>query len=122
MNEHIKTQERDQQQKEIDSPGLEVHPECGLVGGVDGRLPKELWMKLLVAGGLTYTNERASSLVRPVRSLLGVAVLLRKFVMSGRPRKAQRRRSGDRNNWKRRYVSAMSLMGSRWEARWETTA
>jgi hypothetical protein len=53
------------------------------------------WMELLVAGG--HTNERAQSLVRPVRSLLSVAVLLRRFIMSGRPRKAQRRRSGDRN-------------------------
>jgi hypothetical protein len=35
-------------------------------------------------------------LVRLVRSLLRTAVLLRRSVMSGRPRKAQRRRCGDR--------------------------
>jgi hypothetical protein len=77
------------------------------------------WMKLLVAGVGSHTNERASPLVciRPVRSLLSAAVaLLRRFVISGRPRKAHRRRSGDRNNWKMRCVSTMSVMDGRWEA------
>jgi hypothetical protein len=79
-------------------------------------------MKLLVAGGLTYKQTSAhrhcTSVTgkTTVRSLLSVAVLLRRFVMSGRPRKVQRRRSGDRNNWKRRYVSTMSAMGGIWAA------
>jgi hypothetical protein len=52
------------------------------------------WMKLLVAGGLTYKRARISSLlVRLMRSLLSVAVLLRRFVMSGRPK--GRRRGGE---------------------------
>jgi hypothetical protein len=86
-----------------------------------------LTLSLLALAGLigcgrwlvgAHTNECASPLVRSVRSLLGVApVLLRRSVMSGRPRaKAQRRRSRDRNNWKRRYVSTMSVMGGRWAA------
>jgi hypothetical protein len=36
--------------------------------------------------------------------------------MSGRPRKVQRRRNGDKSNWKKRYVSTMSVMGDRWAA------
>jgi hypothetical protein len=52
------------------------------------------WMKLLVAGGLTYKRARISSLlVRLMRSLLSVAVLLRRFVKSGRPK--GRRRGGE---------------------------
>jgi hypothetical protein len=36
--------------------------------------------------------------------------------MSGRPRKAQRRRNGDKNNWKKRCMSTMIVMGDRWAA------
>jgi hypothetical protein len=79
-----------------------------LLEGLDGAVGS--WLAGLL------TNERASSLVRPVRPLLSVDVLLRRFAMSGRPRKAQRQRSGGRNNWEKGYVSAMGVMGDRWAA------
>jgi hypothetical protein len=70
------------------------------------------WMKVLVAGGLTYKRARiVTGLVRPMLSLLSAAMLLRSFVMSGRSRKAQRRRSGDRNSSNRGYVRNMGVMG-----------
>jgi hypothetical protein len=77
------------------------------------------WMELLVAGGLTYNRARIvtgkiSAVITECRC--AQAVLLRRFVMSGRPRKAQMRRGGDRNNWKMRYMSTMSVMGGRWAA------
>jgi hypothetical protein len=72
------------------------------------------WMELLVAGGLTFKRARIVTGKISAITLLSAAVLLRRFVMSGRPRKVQRRRSGDRNSWKRRCVSTMSEMGDRW--------
>jgi hypothetical protein len=74
------------------------------------------WMKLFVAGGLTYKRARIVTGKTSAVITVGVAVLLRRFVMSGRPRKVQRWRSGDRNNWNRRYVSTMIVMDGRWAA------
>jgi hypothetical protein len=51
------------------------------------------WMELLVGSWWAHlqTNERASPLVRSVQSLLSAAVLLQRFVMSGRPRRLRLR-------------------------------
>jgi hypothetical protein len=74
------------------------------VGGMDGRLLKEL----------------ASPLVRPVRSLLSAEC--RCAVAKARHERAAKegaevvKRRQEFNNWKRRYVSTMSAMGGRWAA------
>jgi hypothetical protein len=73
------------------------------------------WMKLLVADGLTYKRARIvtggiSAVITEFR-----CAVARRFAMSGRPRKAQRRRSGVRNNQLevREYHERMSVMGDR---------
>ena len=74
------------------------------------------WMKLLVAGGPTFKRARiVTGMISAIITECRCAVAKR-FVMSGRPRKAQRRQNGDKNNWKRRCVSTMSMMGDRWAA------
>jgi hypothetical protein len=75
------------------------------------------WMKLLVAGGLAFKRARiVAGKISAIITECRCAVASRRFVMSGRPRKAQRRQNGDKNNWKRMCVSTMSVMGDRWAA------
>jgi hypothetical protein len=74
------------------------------------------WRKLLVAGGLTFKRARI------VTGKIGAIITGCRYAVAkvhherGRPRKAQRRQNGDKNNWKRRCVSTMSVMGDRWTA------
>jgi hypothetical protein len=87
---------------------------------VDGRLIEELdgAVELLVAGRLTY--KRAHIVTGKTSAVISECRCAVAKVRHERATKegAQRQRSGDRNNWKRRYayVSTMSVMGGRWAA------
>ena len=74
------------------------------------------WMKLLVAGGLTFKRARIvtgkiSAIITECRCAVAKVRHERAAIW-----KARRRQNGDKNNWKRRCVSTMIVMGDRWAA------
>jgi hypothetical protein len=85
------------------------------VGGVDGRLLEKLdeasccW----IAGGFTY--KRARIVTGKISAVITECRCAVAKVRHERAAKegAEAARYGDRNNWKRRWVSSMSEMGDR---------
>jgi hypothetical protein len=74
------------------------------------------WMKLLVAGGFTF--KRARIVTGKISAVITECRCAVAKVRHERAAKegAEAARNGDKNNWKRRCVSTMSVMGDRWAA------
>jgi hypothetical protein len=95
---------------------MEGVAEAGSWAGVWMGVFSKSWIKLLVAGGLTFKRARIvtgkiSAVITECRCAVAKARHER-AAMEG----AEAGQNGDKNNWKRRCVSTMSVMGDRWAA------